>query len=137
MQFGSGGPHVMTDEDKEQMMGLLDYAPWAQWGATPHNVPVAEMKKAVKPNSDAMHTVQECLDASKAVCISVQNLLKQAQQEGTLTSPHAGSLPSIMKTAMEALDGMEKGHMQPLATSIYDMDGNNTVTVKKGEGDAQ
>ena len=111
-------------------MELLDYAPWAKWGATPNNIPVADLKNVVKPNSDAMHKAQECLNASKAVCISVQNLFKQAQQESILTSPHAGSPPSITKTAMEALDGMEKNHMQLMAALIYDIDGNNAVTVK-------
>ena len=40
MQFGTGEPHAMTEEEKEKMMELLDYAPWATWGATPNNIPV-------------------------------------------------------------------------------------------------
>ena len=101
-----------------------------KWGATPNNIPVAELKNVVKPNSDAMHKAQECLDASKAVCISVQNFFKQIQQEGILTSPEAGSIPSIMKTAMKAANEMEKDHMQPMAALIYDTDGTNKATVK-------
>ena len=54
MQFGTGEPHAMTEEEKEKMMELLDYAPWATWGATPNNIPVTELKNTVEPNSDAM-----------------------------------------------------------------------------------
>ena len=121
MHFGSGEPHIMTYEDKEKMMELMDYAPWAQWGATANNVPMAELKMVVKPNSDAMHRVQECLDASKAVCTNMQNLFKQAQQDGILTSPHAGSLPSIMREAMEAMDDMEEKHMKPMSSLILSL----------------
>ena len=130
MQFGGGDPHAMTLEDKEKLMELLDYAPWAKWGVTPNNIPVAELKHAVKQNSDAMQKVQECLDASNAVCMSVQHLFKQTQKEGTLTSPEAGSIPSIMKTAMKAANEMDKDHMQPMAALIYDIDCTNKVTVK-------
>ena len=112
-------------------MKLLDYAPWAKWVATPSNSPVAELKNVVKPNSDAMHKAQECLDASKAVCISVQNCFKQIQKEGTLTSPEAGSIPHIMKSAMKAANAMEVDHIQPMADIIYDTEGTNTVTVKE------
>ena len=45
MQFGGGEPHAMTLEEKEKMMEFLNYAPWAKWGATPNNIPVAELKK--------------------------------------------------------------------------------------------
>ena len=31
---------------------------------------------------------------------------------------------------MEALDGMEENHMKPMTALIYDIDGNNAVTVK-------
>ena len=47
-----------------------------------------------------------------------------------MTSPEAGSIPSIMQTAMQAANEMEKGHMQPMAALIYDIDGTNKVTVK-------
>ena len=120
----------MTLEDKEKMMELLDYAPWAKWSTTQNSTPVAELKNVVKPNSDAMHKAQECLDASKAVCISVQNFYKQIQKDGILASPEAGSIPSIMKTAMQAANQMEKDHMQPMAALIYDTDGTNKATVK-------
>ena len=123
-------PHQPTLEDKEKMMELLDYAPWAKWGTGNNNVPVAELKHVVKPNSDAMHKVQECLDASKAVCISVKNFFKQLQGEGILKSPEAGSIPSIMKIAVETANQLEKDHMQPMAALIYDTDGTNKATVK-------
>ena len=77
IKFGGGEPHAMTLEDKENMMELLDYTPWATWGVTPNNAPVAVLKNVVKRNSDAMHKAQECLDASKAVCISVQSFFQQ------------------------------------------------------------
>ena len=130
LKFGGGEPHAMTLEDKEKMMELLDYAPWANWGATPNNIPVAELKNVVKPDSDAMHKAQECLDASKAVCISVQNFYKQIQSEGILASPEAGSIPSIMSNAINAVKQMEKDHIQPMAEFIYDPDGTKKVTVK-------
>ena len=37
-------PQAMTREDKGKMLELLDYAPWAQWGTTQINIPVAELK---------------------------------------------------------------------------------------------
>ena len=77
-----------------------------------------------------MTKAQECLDASKAVCISVQNFFKQIQREGILTSPEAGSIPSIMKTAMQAANEMDRDHMQPMAALIYDTDGTHKASVK-------
>ena len=130
LKFGGGEPHAMTLEDKEKMIELLDYAPWAKWGVAPNNIPVPDLKKVVKPNHDAMHKAQECLDACKAVCISVQSYYKQIQSEGILTSAEAGSIPSIMKTAIKAASAMDKDHMQPIASVIYDPDGTNKATVK-------
>ena len=97
---------------------------------TKQNIPVAELKHVVKPNSDAMHKAQECLDASKAICIWVQHFFKQIQQEGILTSPEAGSIPSIMNIAMKAVHALDKDHMQPIAALIYDTDGKKKVIVK-------
>ena len=77
-----------------------------------------------------MHRAQECLEASKAVCISVQNFYKQIQKEGILASPEAGSIPSIMSSAMKAVKQMEKDHMQPIAELIYDPDGTKKAIVK-------
>ena len=128
-QFG-GEPHAMTLEDKEKMMELLGYAPWAEWSTTQNSTPVAELKNVVKPGSDAMQKAQECLDASKAVCTSVQNFYTQIQKEGILASPEAGSIPSIMSSAMKAVKQMEKDHIQPMAELIYDPDGTQKVTVK-------
>ena len=91
---------------------------------------MAELKNVVKPGSDAMHKAQECLDASKAVCVSVQNFYKQIQKDGILASPEAGSIPSIMSSAMKAVKQMEKDHMQTMAELIYDPDGTKKVTVK-------
>ena len=120
-------------EDRDKMMELLDYAPWAQWGATPNNVPVSELRNVARPDSDAMHRLQECMDASKAVCMNVQNMYKELQKEGILASPEAGSIPSIMKTALNAAKQMDKDHIQPLAELIYDPDGTNKVTVKEAK----
>ena len=78
-----------------------------------------------------MKKAQECLDASKAVCNSVQNFFKQIQQEGILTSPLAGSIPSIMKSALKEAKQMEKDHMEPMAALIYDADGKCQLTVKE------
>ena len=77
-----------------------------------------------------MHKAQECLDASKAVCVSVQNFYKQIQKDGILASPEAGSIPSIMSSAMKAVKQMENSHMQTMAELIYDPDGTQKVTVK-------
>lgn len=128
MQFGKGEPHAMTQQDKEKMLELLDYAPWAKWSTTPNNVPEVDLKKALKPDSDAMERAQECLDASKAVCINVQTFFKNIQKEGIMTNPKAGSIPSIMNNAMKAAKDMEKEHMQPMAELIYDVDGTKKVT---------
>ena len=42
IKFGGGD---MTMQDKDKMMELLDFAPWVEWGATPNNIPLADMKK--------------------------------------------------------------------------------------------
>ena len=107
-------------------MELLGYAPWAEWSTTQNSTPVAELKNVVKPGSDAMHKAQECLDASKAVCTSVQIFYKQIQKDGILASPEAGSIPSIMSSAMKAIKQMEKDHIETMA----DPDGTKKVTVK-------
>jgi hypothetical protein len=125
--FGSG---EMTNADKEKMIELLDFAPWAKWGAEKTNLQVTDLKKVVKPESDAMHRAQECVDASKAVCISVQNFFKQIQEEGILAHPKAGSIPSIMKAAIKASKQMQADHIQPISDLIYDTEGTNKVTVK-------
>ena len=131
-KFGKKEPHVMTVEDRDKMMELLDYAPWAQWGATPNNVPVSELKNVAKPDSDAMHRLQECMDASKAVCMNVQHMFKELQKEGILASPEAGSIPTLMKAAMKAAKDMENAHMQPMKDLIYDVtDGTKKATVKE------
>ena len=125
-----GEPQHMSMDDKEKMMELLDYAPWAKWSCTPNTMCQGELKNVVKPESKAMQQAQECLDASKAVCISVQNFFKQIQQEGILASSEAGSIPSIMSSAMKAVQQMEKDHMQTMTELIYDPDGTKKVTVK-------
>ena len=120
----------MPQQDMQRFMELLNFAPWAEWSATPNNIPNAELKNAATPDSDAMKKAQECLDASKAVCTSVQNFYTQIQKEGILASPEAGSIPSIMSSAMKAVKQMEKDRIETMAELIYDPDGTKKVTLK-------
>ena len=129
-QFGGGGPQHMSQQDMHRFMELLNFAPWAEWGTTPNNIPKAELKNAATPGSDAMKKAQECLDASKAVCISMMNFYKQVQTEGILRLPGVGSIPTIMSTAMKKVKEMEKEHMQPIADVIYDPDGTCSASVQ-------
>ena len=131
-KIGKNDPNTMTLDDKDKMMELLDYAPWASWGVTPNNVPEPELRSVAKPDSDAVHRLQECMDGSKAVCMNVQNMFKELQKEGILASPEAGSIPSFMKAAMKAAKDMENAHMQPMKDLIYDVtDGTKKATVKE------
>ena len=120
----------MSQQDMHRFMELLNFAPWAEWGTTPDNIPKAELKNAATPGSDAMKKAQECLDASKAVCISMQNFYKQVQTEGILGMPGVGSIPAIMSNAMNKVKEMEQEHVQPLADVIYDTDGTCSVSVQ-------
>ena len=130
-KFGKKDPSAMTIEDRDKMIELLDYAPWASWGVTPNNVPEPELRSVAKPDSDAMHRLQECMDGSKAVCMNVQNMFKELKKEGILASPEAGSIPSLMKAAMKDAKDMEHDHMQPIMQLIDDVtDGTNKATVK-------
>ena len=47
-----------------------------------------------------------------------------------MNNAEAGSIPAIMKAAMQAVKNMERDHLQTLAEFIYDSDGTNTATVK-------
>ena len=52
--FGRGEPQHMSQQDMQKMMDLLNFAPWAEWSATPSNIPRAEFKNAAKPRLDEM-----------------------------------------------------------------------------------
>ena len=127
---GSFGEQHMSTQDMQKFMEVMNWAPWAEWGVTPNNVPKAELKNVAKPGSDAMTKAHECLDASKAVCIAMKNVFKQAQKDGILAAPDAGSIPAIMATAMKKVKEMENDHMQPIAAIIYDTDGTCSASVK-------
>ena len=120
----------MSLEDKDKLSELLDYAPWVQWSVTPNSVPQAQLGSIAKPDSQAMKQLENSMEACKAVCMNVHSMFKELTREGVLSSPDAGSIPSIMKAAMRAANEMEKDHMQTMAGIIYDPDGTKKVIVK-------
>jgi len=126
----SSGPQQMTQQDMQKLMELLNFAPWADWAVTPNNIPKVQLKTAATPDSDAIQKAHECLDASKAVCVSMQNFYKMVQSEGILRMQDTGSIPAIMSTAMKKVKEMETEHMQPIADVIYDHEGTCSSSVK-------
>ena len=126
----STGPQEMNQQDPQRMMGLLNFAPWADWAVTPNNIPKAQLKNAAAPDSDAIQKAHECMNAGKAVCIQMQNFYNIVQSEGILRMGDAGSIPAIMSTAMKKVKEMETEHMQPIAGVIYDPDGTCSASVK-------
>ena len=61
----------------------------------------------------------------------MKNFDQQCQSDGILTQPDAGSIPSILKTALRTVKDLEKDHLEPIADIIFDPDGTHTVTVKE------
>ena len=129
--FGKKEGHAMGLEDRDKMIQLLDYAPWVQWSVTANTVPEAQLGNVAKPDSHAMNQLQQCMEACKAVCMNVQSMFKELNKEGVLSSPEAGSIPSLMKAAMQLAKDMESEHIQPMAAMLYDVtDGTKKATVK-------
>ena len=126
----STGPQQMTQQDMQKLMELLNFAPWADWAVTPNNIPKVQLKTAATPDSDAIQKAHECLAASKAVCVSMQNFYNMVQSEGILTMQDTGSIPTIMSSAMKKVKEMETEHIQPIADVIYDHDGTSSTSVK-------
>ena len=124
------GPQQMTQQDMQKLKEMLNFAPWADWAVTPNNIPKVQLKIAATPDSDAIQKAQECLDASKAVCVSMQNFYKMVQSEGILRMQDTGSIPAIMSTAMKKVKEMQTEHMQPIADVIYDHEGTCSSSVK-------
>ena len=129
-KFGGGEPQQMSQKDMDRMRDLLNFAPWAEWSATPGNIPKAELQNAAEPGSDAMTKAHECLTACQATCMSMKNFYKQVQQDGILKQPNSGSIPAIMSTAIKQVKDLETDHMKPIADVLYDPEGTTTTTVK-------
>ena len=72
----SSGPQQMTQQDMQKLLELLHFAPWADWAVTPNKIPKVQLKTAATPVSDAIQKAHECLDASKAVCLSMETFYK-------------------------------------------------------------
>jgi CHASE3 domain sensor protein len=108
---------------------LMQYAPWVDW-AVMQNVPKAQLNATCAPDSAALEKATECLEASKAVCISMETLYKGVQAQGILRQPDAGSIPAIMATAMQKVQQLQTEHIQPIQDIIYSHDGK-TASVKE------
>jgi hypothetical protein len=126
----SSGPQQMTQQDMQKLLELLHYAPWVDW-ALVQNVPSIQLKTAATPDSDAIQKAHECLDASKAVCLSMETFYKGVQSQGILSMQDTGSIPVIMSTAMKKVKAMQTEHMQPIADIIYNHDGTCSTSVKE------
>ncbi len=114
----------------QKLLELLQYAPWVDW-ALVQNVPKLQLNATCAPDSAALAKATECLEASKAVCISMEALYKGVQAQGILSLPDTGSIPVIMSTAMQKLKQMQTEHMQPIADIIYNHDGTCSTSVKE------
>jgi hypothetical protein len=123
------GPQLMTQQDAQKLLELMQYAPWVDW-AVMQNVPKAQLNATCAPDSAALEKATECLEASKAVCISMETLYKGVQAQGILMKPDAGIIPTIMATAMQKVKQLQTEHIQPIQDIIYSHDGK-TASVKE------
>ena len=121
-----GEKHNITDAEFDKFMGVLDFAAWATWSATPASSPQerAALKNVASQDSDAMTKAQECMDASQQVCVQMKDFYKRTKSEGILTEKDAGSIPTIMSLAMSKMKEMENEHMQSIAQLIWYPDGS-------------
>ena len=123
----------MSIEDMENMMGLLNHAPWAEWGT--QSIDGTQAKAIAKPGtqagSEAMDKAQESLDALSSVCSQMKALYRKCQTP--TIAEKGGSIPSLLKAAMTKVDELEKIHMQPIADFIYghDEEGTSFLPVNK------
>ena len=124
--YTSGPQHAPVDE---KLLEMLQYAPWVDW-ALVKNVPKLQLNATCAPDSAALAKATECLEASKAVCLSMESLYKGVQAQGILRQPDNGSIPAIMATAMQKVKQMQTEHMQPIQDIIYNHDGK-TASVKE------
>jgi hypothetical protein len=127
----SSVPQQITQQDMQKLLGILHFAaPWVDW-ALVQNAPKVELKAKCSQDPDAIQKAHECLDASKAVCLSMETFYKWVQAHGILSLPDTGSIPVIMSTAMQKLKQMQTEHMQPIADLIYNHDGTCSTSVKE------
>ena len=124
--YTSGPQQAPVDQ---KLLELLQYAPWVDW-ALVQNVPKLQLNATCAPDSAALAKATECLEASKAVCISMEALYKGVQAQGILQKPDNGSIPAIMATAMQKVKQLQTEHMQPIQDIIYNHDGK-TASVKE------
>ena len=67
--FDGGNPNQMSNQDIQAMLKLLEFAPWAEWGAKPESeCPKAALKAPAQPDGEAMGKLQEGSDAMQAAC---------------------------------------------------------------------
>jgi hypothetical protein len=130
----SGGTDTYTSGPQQapvdqKLLELLQYAPWVDWALVQH-VPKLQLNATCAPDSAALAKATECLEASKAVCISMEALYKGVQAQGILQKPDNGSIPAIMATAMQKVKQLQTEHMQPIQDIIYNHDGK-TASVKE------
>ena len=93
------------------------------------------MKNTAQQNTNVMEHAEECLEASRAKCIAVQNFYKEIQADkeaGNIlkAGESAGSIPSLMSKAMQKVKDMETRHCQKIAGLIYDPDETCQASVK-------
>ena len=124
--YTSGPQHAPVDQ---KLLEMLQYAPWVDW-ALVKNVPKLQLNATCAPDSAALAKATECLEASNAVCLSMETLYKGVQAQGILRQPDNGSIPAIMATAMQKVKQLQTEHMQPIQDIIYNHDGK-TASVKE------
>ena len=116
-------------------MELFNHADWAHWSTSEH-IPAKELKNTASQNTNVMEHAEECLEASRAKCIAVQNFYKEIQADkeaGNIlkAGESAGSIPSLMSKAMKRVHELENVHCQKMAELIYDPDGTCKHSVKE------
>ena len=125
----SSVPQQITQQDMQKLLEILHFAPWVDW-ALVQNAPKVELKAKCSQDPDAIQKAHECLDASKAVCLSMETFYKGVQSHGILSMQDTGSIPVVMSTAMKKVKEMQTEHIQPIADVIYDHEGTCPTSVK-------
>lgn len=122
--FGGGNPKHMSQQDMQAMLQLLNFAPWAGWGAKPETeCNPATLKAPAKPDSEAMVKLQEGLDAMQAACNQMKTIFKDCRKQGMMTAEDCGSIPKLIQSAMGKVKPLEENHCQPVADLLYNTEG--------------
>ena len=118
-----GNPNQMSNQDIQAMVKLLEFAPWAEWGANPESeCPKAALKAPAQPDGEAMGKLQEGSDAMQAACKHMKTMFRDSKT--SMTAGDCGSIPTLIKSAMTNVKVLEEMHLAPMQELLYNVEGS-------------